>query len=420
MSSTNKVKGFSDILFPEVEKYLFMEEQARELFSRYGYKEIRIPIIEKTELFSRSIGDETDVVQKEMYTFQDKKGRFLTLRPEATAGVVRAYIENKLFTKEQTSKLFTCGPMFRYERPQKGRTRQFHQINVELFGSAAPEADAEIILMLWTYLQSLGLSDLRLELNSLGCRKCRKDYLQALKQFLSSKDNANLCPDCQRRSQTNPLRVFDCKVPSCQEVLQSAPAPYDYTCDDCQEHFDQVQSIVQANGITYAINKRLVRGLDYYQRTTFEVLSDHIGAQSAVAGGGRYDGLVKDLGGPDIPAIGFACGLERLKLLIPDQAKGSWDFYLAVLSEEGRIKAQSIAQNLREQGLKGLVSFEARSVKSQLREANRLKVKACLMMGSDEIQSGSILIKNMSSGEQNLVNQDHVVTFLEGFINRQQ
>jgi histidyl-tRNA synthetase len=410
MSTIQKIKGFSDLLPPEVDKYVQLEDTARQHFSRYGYREMRIPMLEKTELFARSIGDDTDVVQKEMYTFDDRKGRSLTLRPEATAGVVRAYIENNLKARENVSKYFTIGPMFRYERPQKGRMRQFHQINAEIFNAAGPQADAELMTMLWTYLRSLGLTGLRLEVNSLGCRSCRPDFQAALKEHLQTVDVQGLCQDCRQRSQHNPMRIYDCKVEACQGIIAQAPTPMDLACQDCKDHFQTVLEIIADSNIDYQINPKLVRGLDYYQRTTFEVVSDHIGAQSSVAGGGRYDGLVSDLGGPEVPGIGFACGMERLALLLDDPGPPRQDFYLAVLDDQGLTLGHTLAHRLRQAGLSGMAGFEARSPKSQLREANKLGVRTCLLLGADELEKDQVQIKDMRSGSQQLVKQTDIET----------
>ena len=407
MSKINKIKGFSDLFPPQSSVFVFMEEKARQVFKRYGCKEIRIPVLERTELFARTIGDETDIVQKEMYTFLDRKGRSLTLRPEATAGVLRAYIESQLHSRERVSKLFTFGPMFRYERPQKGRTRQFHQINVEVLGTQAPQADAELLIMLWAYLESLGLSgSLVLEINSLGCPVCRPGFHQKLVDFLQALDQDKLCDDCRRRSRVNPLRVLDCKVPTCKSLVQNAPRICDHLCPDCKKHFEAVLSVLEEAGLSYRLNPFLVRGLDYYQRTTFEIVSSAIGAQTAVAGGGRYDGLCKALGGPDVPGLGFACGMERLALLLTDIKEQRMDFYLAVLHEQALNKALLLAQRLRKAGYSGEVSFEVKSVKSQLRLANKLNVKTCLLLGVDEIERGEIVVKDMQTGVQQAVSQD--------------
>ena len=405
MSTIKKIKGFNDLFPPVSAIYSRMEQTAREVFSRYGYYEIRVPLLEKTELFARSIGDETDVVQKEMYTFPDRKGRSLTLRPEATASVVRAYIENKRYASESVSRMFTFGPMFRYERPQKGRQRQFHQVNCELLGAEAPQSDAELILMLWEYLQALGLDGLHLDLNSLGCRDCRPAYHETLGSYLAGVDADELCDDCRRRKTTNPLRVLDCKVEGCRSVMQQAPRLADHLCSGCQSHFASVRTILDRAGIPYTINPRLVRGLDYYQRTTFEVVAENIGAQTAVAGGGRYDGLVSDLGGPALPGTGFACGMERLALLLQEQEQPGTpvDFFLAVLDDEARDEAILQAQQLRKQGLAGEVGYEAKSPKSHLRHANKAGAAYCLLLGGQELQEKAFVVKNMQSGAQETV-----------------
>ena len=406
MSKIQKIKGFSDLFSPESTVHTLMENLARQVFGTYGCQEVRVPILEKTELFARSIGEETDVVQKEMYTFADRKGRSLTMRPEATAGVLRAFIESGQSGAEGTTKLFACGPMFRYERPQKGRLRQFHQLDVEVLGTDAPQADAEVVLMLWTFLTKLGLKNLSLELNSLGCPECRPVFHQRLRDFLSTIDHAQLCEDCRRRAETNPLRVLDCKVPACKALVENAPSISGSLCPGCDEHFAQVRDILDSAKLPYRLNDRLVRGLDYYQRTTFEVVSGEIGAQTAVAGGGRYDGLIKQLGGPDLPGIGFACGMERLTLLYGEAHIPAPDFYLAVLDSRALNTALLLAQRMREQGFAGEVSFEARSIKAQMRQANKLGVKTCLILGQDEMEKGQIVVKDMATGVQKNIGQD--------------
>ncbi len=408
MNKINRIKGFSDLFPPEVTTYVFMEETAREVFSRYGYQEIRIPVLEQTELFSRSIGQETDVVQKEMYTFPDRKGRSMTLRPEATAGVVRAYIDSPCSSAGAVSKLFTFGPMFRYERPQKGRTRQFHQVNAEILGENSPWSDAESIIMLWTYLKQLGLKKLDIEINSLGCPECRPGFHLALKNFLKNLDQDGLCSDCRRRADTNPLRVLDCKVPGCRERVKEAPRITLSLCNECENHFEKVINMLRESGLKYYLNPNLVRGLDYYQRTTFEVISHDIGAQSSVAGGGRYDGLISALGGPDVPGVGFACGMERLALLIDGINERPKDFYLAVLHEQAMDKALLMAQLLREKGFSGEMGFQVKSVKAQLRQANKLRVKTCLLLGLDELNKGEIQVKDMATGVQRAVSHEEV------------
>jgi len=404
MVKVTKIKGFADLFPPESCKYELMERQARAIFTRYGCQEVRVPLLEKTELFARGIGQQTDIVQKEMYTFLDRKGRSLTLRPEATAGLVRAFIENNL-DKQGVCKFFTFGPMFRYERPQKGRMRQFHQIDVEYFGPASPLADGELILMLWDYLQALQLKNIRLELNSLGCKECRPHFISCLRDFLAKLPADRLCPDCNQRKQNNPLRVLDCKLEKCRQVLKDAPKITEHLCLECKKHFEQVIGFLQTGAVELELNPFLVRGLDYYQRTTFEVIAQNgkIGAQSAIAGGGRYDGLVKMLGGPDVPGLGFAVGMERVSLLLDLEENNKLDFYLAILSPLAFAQGLVIAQKLRAKGFKGEVSFEAKSLKSQLRIANKKRVKTCLILGEDEIAESAVQVKNMDTGVQQKV-----------------
>ena len=404
MSKLQTVKGFADLFTPQSSVYTFMEDTARRVFGSYGYKELRTPIMEYTELFQRGIGTETDIVQKEMYTFPDRKGRSLTLRPEATAGVMRAYIESSLHARESVSKFFTYGPMFRYERPQKGRMRQFHQLNCECVGAHEAQVDGEVLLMLMFFLREIGLSDLKPEVNTLGCRQCRPLYRKLLTDFLRRIDPDSLCEDCRRRVETNPMRVLDCKVPGCKAQTESAPQIRDNVCPDCAVHFDAVLGVLDRSGVAYEINPRLVRGLDYYTRTTFEIVSTSIGAQGSVAGGGRYDGLVSQLGGPDVPGIGFACGMERLALMITEsmaaEAEKRPDFYFAVLDEGAADTALLAAQALREAGLAGEMSFGSGSLKSRLRQASRSGAEYCLILGAGELEEKKVTVKHMDSGEQ--------------------
>ncbi|CCH49211.1 histidine--tRNA ligase [Pseudodesulfovibrio piezophilus] len=395
MSKIQKIKGFVDLFPEEAAKFTAMEKAAREVFTRYGFGELRTPILEKTELFQKSIGEDTDVVGKEMFTFPDRKDRSLTMRPEATAGVVRAFIESKTHQPGKISKFFTFGPMFRYERPQKGRQRQFHQLNAEIFGAPEAQADAELILMLRTFLNSLGLTKLVIELNSLGCPDCRPTYKQALIDFYKSKDKDNFCEDCQRRMETNPLRVLDCKVPTCKELVKDAPIITDHLCEECETHFTDVKTILDGAGVDYELNPRLVRGLDYYVRTCFEVASYDIGSQTAVAGGGRYDGLIRNLGGPDCSATGFACGMERLALLLDQMDAERPDFYLAVVDQDAANDAMLFAQQLRDKGLKGDASYSGGSMKSRMRAANKSGAKTCLIMGGDERANKTVTVKYM-------------------------
>ncbi|MDL2210360.1 histidine--tRNA ligase [Desulfovibrio sp. OttesenSCG-928-O18] len=409
MAEFKRVKGFADIFEPESTVFSFMEDTARRVYGEYGYKELRTPLMEQTEIFARGIGTETDVVQKEMYTFLDKGERSMTLRPEATAGVMRAYIEAGSNAQEAVSKFFTYGPMFRYERPQKGRMRQFHQLNCECIGASEPMADAEIILMLMTFLGELGIANLSLEMNSLGCRECRPKYHQVLKEFLATLNPDELCENCRRRMETNPLRVLDCKVPSCKAQTENAPQILDANCPECREHFQFVLRVLDKSGVAYTINPRLVRGLDYYNRTTFEVISNEIGSQGAVAGGGRYDGLVKQLGGPDVPGIGYACGMERLAMLIGERPVVAPDFYLVLLEEAALEEGLVIAQSLRRAGLSGEVSFAAKSMKSQMRQASKTGARKCLLLGGNELATRTITVKDMETGNQETVPLDSLV-----------
>ncbi len=414
MSKIQKIKGFVDLFPEEAAKFTRMEQLARDTFSRYGFGELRTPVLEKTELFQKSIGEDTDVVGKEMFTFPDRKDRSLTMRPEATAGVVRAFIEAGVHQPGKVSKYFTFGPMFRYERPQKGRQRQFHQINAEVFGAPEAQADAELILMLRTFLNALGLTKLTVELNSLGCHDCRPAYRQALVDYYTSKDRGNFCEDCRRRMDTNPLRVLDCKVPACKALVADAPVITDHLCPECETHFADVRTVLDGAGVAYELNPRLVRGLDYYVRTCFEVASYDIGSQTAVAGGGRYDGLIKTLGGPDCPASGFACGMERLALLLDQLEAPAPDFYLAVVDASASNQAMLFAQQLRDKGLCGEVSFGSGSMKSRMRAANKSGAKVCLIMGGDELAGATVTVKPMTGdGEQETVSQADYLARIE-------
>ena len=408
-----KIKGFSDLFSPESLQFTYMESVARSLFSACGFSELRTPLLEHTELFKRSIGEETDVVHKEMYTLVTGKGNSLTLRPEATAGVMRAYIENALYSQQQISRLFTMGPMFRHERPQKGRLRQFHQINCECLGSESPLCDADMICMLMRFLKTIGITDTHLEINSLGCPACRPRFKEALLSYLHSVADENLCEDCKRRIETNPLRVLDCKNEKCIAITDNAPHLADFLCDDCKDHFSTVLSLLDAQNIPYVRKHKLVRGLDYYCRTTFEVVSGDIGSQSAIAGGGRYDGLVHLLGGPEIPGIGFACGMERLALLLPQKEEEPIDFYILVLEQKGVSYAFTLLQKLREQGLRGEMNFQIASFKSLFRQADKSKARYCVILGSDELEKHVLTIKNMRDGSQQTLDEDAVFVLLQ-------
>ena len=395
------VRGFKDILPGESEKWAYLENLARKFFLSYGFREIRLPILEKTELFARSLGEATDIVEKEMYTFIDRQKESLTLRPEATAGICRAVIENGLYAQGKILKLFTIGPMFRHERPQRGRLRQFHQLNAEVFGSNAPGTDAELIALALDILDAGGARGLRLEINSLGCPVCRPAFREALKKFLTGL-REKLCEDCQRRVERNPLRVLDCKRQECQSLYVDAPRLEDFLCPACKEHYLSVLKDLETLNIAYVKNPRLVRGLDYYVRTTFEIKAPDLGAQDTVAAGGRYDGLVKALGGPDIPGVGFAIGLERFLLIaeLPEDLSPPLDLFVAALGEEARRLVLPLVRNLRRHGLMVDLDHEGRSLKAQLKQANRLRARFALIIGEKELQEGKVLLRDMTTGAQ--------------------
>ncbi len=404
------IRGFKDLLPGEIEKWQYVEAEARRVFGLFGFSEFRIPILERTELFTRSIGEATDIVGKEMYTFRDRDGDSLTLRPEATASLMRAHLEHGLYVKEPVAKYYFIGPMFRYERPQKGRYRQFHQIDAEIFGVQEAWADAELLAMLVHYLRGLGLKKLDLQINSLGCPECRSPYKGEVRNFLQSKREA-LCEDCQRRLETNPLRIFDCKKETCQALLADAPVVLDYLCPDCREHFEKVQTLLKDLGLPYTLNPRMVRGLDYYTRTAFEVVAGDLGAQNAVTGGGRYDGLAEELGGPPIPGIGFAIGVERLVLILSDQADlyRRPEVFLAALGEEARRRGFSLAQEFRDRGIWVETDYEGKSLKSQMRKADRLKSRYVLILGEEELKANQAILRNMETKDQEAVLLNEVV-----------
>ena len=393
------LKGFKDVIPGEVELWQYVEVLARDVFSRFHFAEIRLPILEETELFKRSIGEATDIVEKEMYTFVDKQ---ITMRPEATASLLRAYIEHALKVQKPVQRLFTIGPMFRHERPQKGRLRQFHQLDAEILGSARPLVDAELIAMAAMLLAELKLN-VSLEINSLGCLACRPAYREKLLAFIAD-HHSTLCGDCQRRSTTNPLRVLDCKVPSCRERIADAPAMALHLCGECAEHFAGVQAGLEQLGIAFSLNKFMVRGLDYYCRTTFEFITADLGAQAAVAAGGRYDSLVEILGGPPTPGIGFAMGMERLVLLLQQQerplAAGQIDLFVAGVGQAGSAAGFRLAHELRAQGRKVAMDHEGRSLKAQMKLADRSGARYVLIIGDDEAASGKGVLRDMASVEQ--------------------
>jgi len=407
------VRGTKDVLPDEVAAWHRVEAAARELFARYGYRELRTPVFEETELFARGIGAETDIVSKEMYTFADRDGGSLTLRPEATAGIVRAVIEHNLMNTDPALRVYAIGPMFRRERPQKGRYRQFHQVDVEAFGFTSPTIDAEVIELALAFLDACGISKRELVLNSVGDENCRPAYVERLQQALRAVASS-LCADCQRRVETNPLRVLDCKVPQDQAVIDTLPKITDQLCAPCGEHFAEVRRQLELLGIPYRLSHRLVRGLDYYVRTTFEVTSDALGAQSSVLGGGRYDGLVKDLGGPDLAGIGFAVGLERLVSLVPARdGEPRCDVFLMPLATGALDKALRLQQRLREAGLRVLLDPEARSFKSRMKQADKLGARYAAILGDDELAKGVWTLRDMARSEQRAASEEEILKHLK-------
>ncbi len=398
------VRGFKDILPGETEMWQFIEHTTRAVLADFGFKEIKIPILEKTELFARSIGEDTDIVEKQMYTLSDRRGESLTLRPEATASVLRAYIEHDLYRKEQLVKLYSIGPMFRYERPQRGRQRQFYQINAEVLGAGDPKIDAELIIMLLHLLKKLGLAKVEVHINSLGCLECRSNFKEVLKSFLGQHRDV-LCPNCRRRLVTNSLRVLDCKVEACNEAVSSAPSILDFLCVGCSAHFDEVKDMLGSFEIPYIVNSQVVRGLDYYTRTAFEVIVPDLGAQNAVAGGGRYDSLSRELGGPDLPGVGFAIGIERLALLI----KGGKDLlrfpkvFIAAIGPEAQSKAFQMMTALRLNGIWAEMDYGEKSLKSQMRRADKMETHFTLIIGEQELKTGSAILRDMKSGYQQTI-----------------
>lgn len=413
-----KVRGTNDFLPKETAKWHVIEGLLHQLCREYGYGEIRTPIFENTELFIRGVGDTTDIVQKEMYTFLDSGGRSLTLRPENTASACRAYLENKLASAVQPVKLYYIGPMFRYERPQAGRFRQFHQFGVECFGSSSPLCDAEAIALAWELFNRVGLNEKTLVLNSVGCPKCRPLHKKALQDFLRPHLD-ELCPLCQDRFARNPMRILDCKNPECQAICAEAPNITDYLCEECRDHFQTVQELLTAAGIPYTLNPRLVRGLDYYTKTAFEIQNEKIGAKGAMCGGGRYDGLADDIGGVHVPAVGFAVGIERILNALEAQGEEiappeTLDVYIADLDNNAASAAAAfnLTVQLRAMGFRVEQDLLGRSLKSQFKQADRLLARFVVIVGGEEFQSGKVAIRRMADGEQSILPLTDVKSFL--------
>ena len=405
---TNAIKGTQDILPANSYKIKFVEDTLAEIAGNYGFKEIRTPVFEHTELFNRSVGDTTDVVQKEMYTFEDKGGRSITLRPEGTAGAVRAFLEHGLFNDALPQKVFYFTSCYRYEKPQAGRLREFHQFGVECFGAESAAADAEVISLANEIFGFLGVEGLELQINSIGCPTCRAEYQKALYEYFDS-HKGELCETCLSRLDRNPMRILDCKSPVCSEIAKDAPTVLDFLCDDCKEHFESLKKYLDAMCIPYKVNPTIVRGLDYYTRTVFEFVATGIGAQGTVCGGGRYDGLCEELGGNHIPALGFGLGMERLMLVLEAQgielpAENRCNIYLAPAGEAAALKAAEIATHLREEGIFALFDVSGRGIKAQMKYANKIGAEYVVVIGDNELESGVVKLKNMESGEEVDVN----------------
>ena len=410
-----KLKGFRDILPEESALWQQIEGAAVDVFRRYGYRELRMPLLEETGLFQRSIGEQTDIVEKEMYTFLDGGGTSVTLRPEGTASTVRAFLENGLHRTDSKARLYYVGPMFRRERPQKGRLRQFHQLGAECFGWPEASADADLLCLLWDLFDTLGLSSrIELKINTLGCRDDRAAYVERLRAHLEPR-RAELCENCQRRIERNPLRVLDCKSTHCQEASVDAPTLLDEVCGDCGDHFVRVRSLLDRQQVPYQVNPRMVRGLDYYNRTTFELLSGDLGAQNAVAAGGRYDGLVETLGGPAVPALGFAAGLERMVLMLAEGNAAAAATPLAFLVHRGEHALDAallLRRRLIRAGVEVEVDYGERSVKAQMRAANRAGARYALILGEEELAQGTVTVKDLDGRTQQTVDQDTVANLL--------
>ena len=413
---TKAIKGTKDVLPNESYKNQYIEATCLGVAENFGYKEMRTPVFEHTELFQRGVGDTTDVVQKEMYTFDDKGGRSITLRPEGTAGAARAFLENGLSNEALPQKICYLTSCYRYEKPQAGRLREFHQFGIECFGATSPLADAEMISLAKQIFDELGVKDLHLELNSIGCPECRAEYHKALKEYFSQyKDK--LCDTCNDRLERNPMRILDCKSPVCSEIAKGAPVVLDYLCDECREHFEKVKSYLDAANIEYIVNPQIVRGLDYYTKTVFEFVSDAIGSQGTVCGGGRYDGLLEELGGQHTPSLGFAMGLERLQLVMEAQGcnfpePSRPDLFIVAMGEKATLKAVEIAKDMRDEGFSVVYDLNGRSLRAQMKYADKLGAKFNVVIGDNEVENKVVSLKDMATGESSEINLD---TFVNGF-----
>ena len=415
---TKAIKGTQDVLPADSHKNQFIESTVLEIAEEFGFREIRTPVFEHTELFTRSVGDTTDVVQKEMYTFDDKGGRSITLRPEGTAGAARAFLEHGLQNEPMPQKVSYLTSCYRYEKPQAGRLREFHQFGIECYGAESPAADAEVISVANEVFGFLGIDRISLEINSIGCPTCRKEYQQALKAYFESRKD-ELCPTCLERLDRNPMRILDCKSPVCHEIAAGAPIILDYLCDDCREHFEEVKKYLEEMNISYEVNPHIVRGLDYYTRTVFEFVTDSLGAQAAVCAGGRYDGLIEEIGGSHVPALGFGMGLERLLLLLEAQGielpeAKRCDIYIANIGKNASFKAAALATELRQSGMSAQFDVVGRSLKAQMKYADKLNARYTTVIGDDDIAAGIAKVKNMESGETTELKLDEFAdTFMD-------
>ena len=411
-------RGTKDITPKDVYKWHYVEKKFREICALYGYEEIRTPIFEHTEVFARSVGDTTDVVQKEMYSFTDRGDRQLSLKPEGTAGVIRSFIENKMYADTQPTKLYYITPCFRYERPQAGRQRQFHQFGIEVLGSDGPSVDAEVISLAVQFFNEMGLKNLSVNINSVGCPTCREEYNRKLKEYLDKKVDV-LCETCLERKDKNPMRVIDCKNPHCKENLQDIPFMIDHLCEDCKDHFDKLQTYLKEMDINYVVDKTIVRGLDYYKKTAFEIISNDIGSQSTVCGGGRYDGLVEQLGGPKgISGIGFALGAERLLLTLENnnieiENPKSTDIYIATIGDAAKTKSFKLIKDLRTNHISADNDHLDKSLKAQFKYSDKLNAKYTVVIGDDELANDTATLKNMKTSEQTTIKLSELVDELK-------
>ena len=413
---TKAIKGTKDVLPSEVYKNQYIEATCLTVAENFGYKEMRTPVFEHTELFQRGVGDTTDVVQKEMYTFDDKGGRSITLRPEGTAGAARSFLENGLSNEALPQKICYLTSCYRYEKPQAGRLREFHQFGIECFGATSPLADAEMIALAKQIFDELGVKDLHLELNSIGCPTCRAEYHKALKEYFASRVD-ELCDTCRDRLDRNPMRILDCKSPVCSEIAKDAPVVLDYLCDECKEHFEKTKSYLDAMNIEYIVNPQIVRGLDYYTKTVFEFVADSIGAQGTVCGGGRYDGLIEELGGQHTPSLGFAMGLERLQLVMEAQGcefpePSRPDLFIVAMGDKATLKALEIAKDMRDEGYSVVYDLNGRSLRAQMKYADKINAKYNVVIGDNEVDTKSAVLKDMATGEQSEISLE---TFVSGF-----